>query len=93
MRVAAALEGPLRGQADRNSEGRAEQASQRLGKTLVLAGDSTDESLLEQENIAEMDLFLAVTNDDENNIMSASLAKRMGCKARRRPSIGAPMQR
>jgi trk system potassium uptake protein TrkA len=36
--------------------------------------------LLQQEGIDEMDLFLALTNDDEDNIMGASLAKRMGCK-------------
>ena len=51
-----------------------------LDNTLVLLGDATDEELLEQENIAEMDLFLAVTNDDEDNIMSGSLAKRLGSK-------------
>ena len=34
----------------------------------------------EDENIAEMDLFVAVTNDDENNIMSSLLAKRMGAR-------------
>ena len=50
------------------------------GHTLVLCGDATDEDLLEQENIAEMDLFLALTNDDEDNIMAASLAKRLGCQ-------------
>jgi hypothetical protein len=49
-------------------------------KDAYLLGDATDEELLEQENIAEMDLFLAVTNDDEDNIMSGSLAKRLGCK-------------
>jgi trk system potassium uptake protein TrkA len=47
---------------------------------LVLSGDATDEELLQQEAIDEMDLFLALTNDDEDNIMGASLAKRMGCK-------------
>jgi trk system potassium uptake protein TrkA len=46
----------------------------------VLSGDATDEELLQQEAIDEMDLFLALTNDDEDNIMAASLAKRMGCK-------------
>lgn len=51
-----------------------------LNQTLVLLGDATDEDLLEQENISEMDLFLAVTNDEEDNIMSGSLAKRLGCK-------------
>ena len=37
-------------------------------------------ALLEDENISEMDLFVAVTNDDENNIMSCLLAKRMGAR-------------
>jgi trk system potassium uptake protein TrkA len=36
--------------------------------------------VLAQENIDEMDMFLALTNDDEDNIMAASLAKRLGCK-------------
>lgn len=59
---------------------RAEWIASQLGDALVLSGDATDEELLEQENIAEMDLFLALTNDDEDNIMAASLAKRLGCK-------------
>lgn len=46
--------------------------------TLVLKGDSTDEDLLEAENVQETDLFLALTSDDEDNIMSCLLAKRMG---------------
>ena len=50
------------------------------GQALVLHGDSTDEELLAQENVGNMDLFLALTNDDENNIMSALLAKRMGAR-------------
>lgn len=58
------------------------QASKRLAEelnhTLVLHGDATDETLLESESIAEMDMFCALTNDEENNIMSALLAKRMG---------------
>jgi len=49
-------------------------------KVLVLQGDATDESLLDNENIEEMDTFLAVTNDDEDNIMSSLLAKRMGAR-------------
>lgn len=49
-----------------------------LKDALVLHGDATDETLLESENIAEMDVFCALTNDDENNIMSSMLAKRMG---------------
>lgn len=59
---------------------RAEFLAGELGETLVLLGDATDEDILDQENISEMDLFLALTNQDEDNIMAASLAKRMGCK-------------
>lgn len=55
-----------------------ERLASELHNTLVLHGDVTDEKLLESENIAEMDMFCALTNDDENNIMSALLAKRMG---------------
>lgn len=55
-----------------------ELLAQDLQKALVLHGDVTDEELLESENIAEMDVFCALTNDDENNIMSSLLAKRMG---------------
>jgi trk system potassium uptake protein len=44
----------------------------------VLVGDATDEELLQQENIEDMDIFCALTNDDEDNIMSALLAKRLG---------------
>jgi trk system potassium uptake protein TrkA len=54
------------------------QLAENLHRTLVLTGDATDEDLLEQENIESMDVFCALTNDDEDNIMSALLAKRMG---------------
>ncbi|HET19386.1 MAG TPA: Trk system potassium transport protein TrkA, partial [Chromatiales bacterium] len=47
---------------------------------IVLRGDATDEDLLRDENVDDMDLFLAVTNDDENNILSAMLAKRLGAR-------------
>jgi trk system potassium uptake protein TrkA len=49
-----------------------------LTSTLVLNGDGTDEKLLHQEHIGEVDVFCALTNDDENNIMSALLAKQGG---------------
>jgi trk system potassium uptake protein TrkA len=58
----------------------AERLAGTLDKTLVLAGDVTDEELLESENIGEMDVYCALTNDDENNIMSSLLAKRMGVR-------------
>ncbi len=55
-------------------------ASQLPSSTLVLQGDSTDEDLLADESVGEMDLFVALTNDDENNIMSCMMAKRMGAR-------------
>jgi trk system potassium uptake protein TrkA len=58
----------------------AQQLAADLDRTLVLAGDVTDEELLREENIDEMDVYCALTNDDENNIMSSLLAKRMGVR-------------
>lgn len=80
LRVATILEQRYEVKVIENRRERAEMIADRLDGTLVLAGDTTDEELLEEENISDMDLFLALTNDDENNIMSASLAKRMGCR-------------
>lgn len=57
-----------------------ELASLLPADTLVLQGDATDEDLLGDENIEEIDLFLALTDDDENNIMSCLLAKRLGAR-------------
>lgn len=47
---------------------------------LVLQGDAVDEDLLQEENVGDMDLFLALTSDDEDNIMSSMLAKRLGAR-------------
>ncbi len=55
-----------------------ERLAEEVNNTLVLHGDATDETLLESESIADMDMFCALTNDDENNIMSSLLAKRLG---------------
>ncbi len=55
-------------------------ATQLPASTVVLYGDSTDEGLLAEEAVADMDLFVALTSDDENNIMSCMLAKRMGAR-------------
>ena len=51
-----------------------------LDKTIVLEGDAADESLLAEENIENTDVFIAITNDDEANILSSMLAKRLGAK-------------
>lgn len=59
---------------------RAQWLAANLEDTLVLQGDTTDEKLLGGEAIDEMDFFLSLTNDDENNIMAALLAKRLGAR-------------
>ena len=58
----------------------AEKLAADLRSTLVLVGDVTDEDLLQAESIGDMDVYCALTNDDENNIMSSLLAKRMGVR-------------
>ena len=57
-----------------------ELASVLPSEILVLHGDATDEDLLGDEGIEETDLFLALTDDDEDNIMSCLLAKRLGAR-------------
>jgi len=59
---------------------RAAKLAERLDKTIVLEGDAADESLLSEENIDNTDVFVAITNDDEANILSSMLAKRLGAK-------------
>ena len=49
-------------------------------EVLVLEGDAADEDLLIDENVGEMDLFVSLTSDDEDNILSAMLAKRLGAR-------------
>lgn len=80
LRLARALEKDRSVRVIEHNRKRCELLASRLARGLVIEGDATDEELLEQENVAEMDLFVAVTNDDENNIMSALLAKRMGAR-------------
>jgi trk system potassium uptake protein TrkA len=55
-------------------------ASELQTSALVLHGDGTDEDLLEDEGIENIDLFLSLTNDDEDNIMASLLAKRLGAR-------------
>jgi len=79
-RLARALERDYSVKVVEHNQRRGEQLAGRLERALVLAGDATDEELLAQEGIDEMDLFIAVTNDDESNIMSSLLARRMGAR-------------
>lgn len=59
---------------------RAEAIAEELSKTIVLVGDCADEKLLTEESIENTDVYCVLTNEDEANIMSSLLAKRMGAK-------------
>jgi trk system potassium uptake protein TrkA len=81
LRLARALGSSYRVKIVESNEQRCQYlASELPDATLVLHGDSTDEDLLAEESVGEMDLFIALTSDDENNIMSCMLAKRMGAR-------------
>ncbi len=58
----------------------ARELSEELDSTIVLLGDAADENLLKEENIEHTHIYCAVTNDDEANILSAMLAKRLGVR-------------
>ncbi|MDH5215548.1 MAG: Trk system potassium transporter TrkA [Gammaproteobacteria bacterium] len=57
---------------------RARIISEQLNKAIVLVGDAADEELLLEENIDNVDVFCALTNAEEANILSAMLSKRLG---------------
>jgi len=59
---------------------RCRELAKTLYRTIILNGDVTDASLLKEEAIGDTDVFCAVTNDDETNILSAMLAKRCGVR-------------
>ncbi len=60
--------------------GRCEKISQILRKAVVIHADGTDESILAEENIEGVGAFLAMTNDDEDNIIASMLARKLGAK-------------
>ena len=80
FRLAKALEKDYEVKIIEFNKAHSERLAGDLNRALVLAGDVTDAELLETENVGEMDLYCAVTNDDENNIMSSLLAKRLGAR-------------
>lgn len=61
-----------------HNEGRCVELSERLKRTTVLNSPTMNRELLETERIAGLDAFIAVSDDEEANILSAVLAKRMG---------------
>jgi trk system potassium uptake protein len=78
QRLALAIEDQYQTKLIEISLSRCEQLTESLHSTTVLHGDASNQDMLTEENIEETDLFLALTNNDEANIMSSMLAKRMG---------------
>ena len=62
------------------NEARCQELAQKCSRALVLRGDATFQDLLLEENVGEMDTFIAVTEDEETNVMISLLAKKMGVR-------------
>lgn len=80
IRLAKALQDDYRVKIIEQDLESAKKISEELTHTIVLHGDSADGDLLLEENIEGTDVFIAVTNDDEANILSAMLAKKLGAR-------------
>lgn len=78
VRLARALETRYQVKVIEFNAKRARYASEVLSRAIVLNGDAADEELLLGENIDDVDVFCALTNADEANIISCMLAKRLG---------------
>lgn len=79
-RLAQALENDYQVKLIDHNSARAHDLAKELDKTIVLNGDASDGNLLIEENIDNTDIFCSVTNDEEANILSAMLAKRLGAR-------------
>jgi len=79
-RLAKALQGEVQVKLIERNRDKAQQLSESLDHVVVLVGDAANEALLVSESVDDVDVFCAVTNDDEANILSAMLAKRLGAR-------------
>ncbi|XOZ32679.1 Trk system potassium transporter TrkA [Halomonadaceae bacterium KBTZ08] len=79
-RLARTLEDRYRVRIIERNQNRCIELSENLDNTIVLQGDAANKDLLLQENIEDTDVFCAVTDDDEANIMASMLAKRLGVR-------------
>ena len=79
-RLAEAIESRYQVKIIEMNPARCRYLSETLDSTIVLQGSASDRDLLVEENISDADIFLALTNDDEANIMSSLLAKRLGAR-------------
>jgi trk system potassium uptake protein TrkA len=78
LRLAMALEQTNQVKIIERDQKRARHISEQLNKAIVLVGDAADEELLLEENIDNVDVFCALTDSEEANILSSMLAKRLG---------------
>jgi len=78
--LAATIEGEYQVKVIERSYSRCRELSERLKHAIVLNGNFTDSELLTSENIESTDVFCALTNNDEANIMISMLAKRLGAR-------------
>ena len=78
--LAKEIEGEYKTKLIDSNKQRCSDLSKKLEKTIVLNGSATDEDLLKSESIENIDIFCALTDDDETNLMSSLLAKKMGAK-------------
>jgi len=79
-RLAGTLEDQLQVKIIERDINRCNQLARHLDNTIVLHGSASDRELLLEENIEDTDVFCALTNDDEANIMASMLAKRLGAR-------------
>jgi len=59
---------------------RCTELAEELNRAVVLCGDGSDQSILSEENIQDTDFVITLTNDEETNILTSLLVKRMGAK-------------
>jgi trk system potassium uptake protein TrkA len=78
VRLALALERTNQVKIIEKGSHRARRISEQLNRAIVLVGDAADEELLLEENVDDVDVFCALTNSEEANILSSMLAKRLG---------------
>ncbi|MCH8137222.1 MAG: Trk system potassium transporter TrkA, partial [Proteobacteria bacterium] len=78
VRLALALEQTNQVKIIERDPKRARVISEQVNKAIVLVGDAADEELLLEENVDNVDVFCALTNSEETNILSSMLAKRLG---------------
>ena len=64
-----------------NNDERASYIADSLQETLVLKGDGLDQSILDEANVSSANMILALTNDDETNIIVAAVAKKNNCES------------